>query len=245
VQKCADVFVNREFIGDYFFNKANIISSCRDSNAVIKEAIKIFSRNSLNCFFYIGEDKVGDTIKAMLFQMGFSHIDTMQVFVINLESLLCEESNVPEIIKIDRATLSSLWIDIFCDSFNIPSWKSEVKRVVKLHYKDLNLIISVTEKNSKYIPAGCASLFTTNKVMGLYCLGTLPHLRRRGLARRIIKAAICIAKENGIKIFFVQTFVNDGFAHIYQRLGFELLYEKQVYALCHKYLRRGRNLDLQ
>jgi GNAT superfamily N-acetyltransferase len=245
VQNCADIFVNNKFVGDYFFNKVNIISSCHNINAIIKEAIKIFSRKNLDCFFYIGKGKVGDTIKAMLLQMRFSHIDTMQIFGIHLEDLLCEESNAHEIINVDSATLSSLWIDVFCESFNIPNWKPEVKRIVNLHYKDFNLIISVTEKNGKYVPAGCASLFRTNKVMGLYCLGTLPHLRRKGLAKKTIKTATCIAKENRSKLFFVQAFVNDGFEHIYQSLGFELLYQKEVYALYYKNLAKTINLDLQ
>ena len=79
-----------------------------------------------------------------------------------------------------------VWIDVFCRSFAVPQWKKEVERVVSGNAEGLELLLSYRGG----IPAGCAALYHKNGVTGLYCLGTISHLRGRGVARSILRSVM-------------------------------------------------------
>jgi N-acetylglutamate synthase-like GNAT family acetyltransferase len=97
-------------------------------------------------------------------------------------------------------------------------------------YLDFELIISKVKSNSVFVPAACALLYYYKKTIGLYCLGTLPEFRRKGLATQIVKSSINRARTKRMKLFFVQTFLNDGFANMYNKTGLHLEYRKRIYA---------------
>jgi hypothetical protein len=50
---------------------------------------------------------------------------------------------------------------------------------------------------------------------------------------QIVRSSIDRARTKGMKLFFVQTFLNDGFANIYDRAGLCLKYRKRIYANAH------------
>ena len=67
--------------------------------------------------------------------------------------------------------------------------------------------------------------------MGLYCLGTLPEHRDKGVATAMIKASLDISRQNGNDCIFVQTLADEGLEKFYLKLGFKQVYEKVIFVL--------------
>lgn len=226
VKNCADLFINKKLAGDYFFNRLTNIR-CYDSESAIEEAIKIFFENRSNCYVYVQDyDRI---LEDKLLKMGFTLLDTMQVLKYS------NKKTEPDNYKIHVSTVDinsmPIWIDVFCRSFNVIEWKSEVERIIKMHFNELTLLVSYIEDNYSMIPVGCAALFNRYDSMGLYCLGTASPYRGQGLAKKIIKVSLDIARQQKFDFLFLQTFSNEGFIHFYRKIGFQVIYEKKIYTL--------------
>ena len=83
--------------------------------------------------------------------------------------------------------------------------------------------------NQGTYPAGCCLLFEKNNNIGLYCLGTIQHFRRKGVARQLIGNAIKIAKDNDYNTLVMQTLTEEKYDEFYKKLGFRTIYEKKLY----------------
>lgn len=233
--QCAEIYVNKDFPRDYFFNKAKMVSPCHETLLLISDAKKIFFSNKLDCFFSIHDDPQYLEINKTLELQHFSYVDTMLVFCVDLDTFptkdvnLDYDSNISQLITNDQTSICE-WIDLFCESFQIEDWKKQVRELIMANYRHFDLLVSRIRMNLEYIPAACAILYCSKSVMGLYCLGTLPKFRRKGLAFQIVKSSISRAKTRGMKFFFVQTFLGDGFSEMYEKAGLQLAYRKRIYA---------------
>ena len=227
VNNCTDLFINEKFSEDYFFNRVNNILCCHDVRSVLEESIRIFSERRLKCYVYIDDSDA--MVEKILLENRFTLLDTMQAFRSNINKIQYENHKI-NVDKIDIALLP-VWIDVFCNSFNALEWKSEVERILKMHFNELTLLVAYVKSNSSQIPAGCALLFNLHELTGLYCLGTVPSFRRQGLARKIIKVSLDIARQQSTGFLILQAFTNEGFTDFYNRLGFQLVYKKKIYVL--------------
>ena len=233
--QCAELFVNRAFPGDYFFNKTKILSPCQRTPLLISKARRIFFSNKLDCFIHSYDDLAYRDINTSLEDVGFSRIDSMLVFSADQATQLASEDktdydqNLPQLIAIDQDSIS-MWVDVFCKAFNAEDWKQQIHSLTMANLRFFRLFVLMTRSDAASVPAACALLFCYRKVMGLYCLGTLPKFRRKGLASLILKSSISMARAKRTKLFFVQAFLNDGFADLYEKVGLNLEYRKGVYA---------------
>jgi Acetyltransferase (GNAT) family len=226
IKNCADLFINEKLGGDYFFNRLNNIS-CSDIKSVIEESIRIFSKRALNCYVCISDyDK---HLENILLKNGFSLIDTMHVLKFDLNNIENNENKI-QASKIDLHSLP-VWIDVFCKSFDANDWKSEVEKVVNLHFKELTLLMSYTKDNHSKIPSGCVALFNRYNLMGLYCLGTLSAFRCQGIAKKMVKICLKVARQEKSGFLFLQTFSKEGLIQFYKRMGFQIEYNKKIYVL--------------
>jgi ribosomal protein S18 acetylase RimI-like enzyme len=46
----------------------------------------------------------------------------------------------------------------------------------------------------------------------------------------MIKVALGIARRRGLNFIFLQAFANEGFLGFYNKIGFQTVYEKKIYA---------------
>ncbi|HZA07740.1 MAG TPA: GNAT family N-acetyltransferase [Nitrososphaeraceae archaeon] len=226
VNNCADLFINEKFSEDYFFNKVNDITCCSDISCVLKECAKIFLERELKCYVYIDYDWDA-MVENLLLDNKFTLLDTMQAF--RSDTIKIDHENPSIYVNKINVSLLPVWINIFCDSFNVLEWKPEVERILKEHFNELTLLIAYVKSNSDRIPAGCALLLNRYETTGLYCLGTLPSFRDQGLARKLIKVSLDIARRQSNGFLTLQGFTNEGFPEFYKRLGFQLVYKKKIY----------------
>jgi hypothetical protein len=235
INECTDLFINEKLGDDYFFNRVNNILCClnvdHDANIaarlVLRNSIRLFSERRLKCFVYI--DDSDSVLESILLKNKFTLLDTMQAFRSNIDKVQYQNQSI----YVDKIgmDLVPVWIDVFCKSFDALELKSEVQRILKEHFNKLTLLIGYVTRNSSQIPAGCALLFNTARLTGLYCLGTIESFRHQGLARKIIGSSIDIASQQSASLLICQAFTKQGFAEFYKRLGFQLVYKKKIYVL--------------
>jgi len=205
---CVTALLNSKLEGDYFFNRASM-SGCPDPTAAAAQIARVFWQKGLDCYLYDTDDSLAGK--------GLTQIDTMYV----LKAGRAGRASRTEVVRIGRPLLP-VWIDVFCRSFAVPEWKREVERVVDANFESLELLLSYRDKT----PAGCAALYSKNGVTGLYCLGIISQMRRKGLANDILATAA--RRSNNL---FLQTLGSEELLPFYQKAGFAVAYTKKIYVL--------------
>jgi ribosomal protein S18 acetylase RimI-like enzyme len=228
IHDCADLFVNDKLNGDYFFNRLNPFTYPFDTMEVIEEAVRVCMREGTDCYVHI-HDKTN--YESSLLHAGFKLIDTMQI--LKAKSYKSEHENAKiNVVRVDLTSIPN-WVDTFCRSFDVLEWKPEVKKIIDLHFNKLILLLALIHVRTQPQVGGCAALYASHGVMGLYCLGTISDYRGLGLAKKMVGFSLEIAQQQGISPppLFLHTFTNDGLFPFYKKLGFRIVYKKKVYAL--------------
>jgi GNAT superfamily N-acetyltransferase len=202
---------------------------CSHNEQVIKESLKIFLENGLNCYVYVQNNNL--KLEQKLLNMGFTVLDTMLVLKNDFKKTNYDQDdyNGIHISTIDICSLP-VWIDVFCRSFDVSNWKSEIERIMRTHFEELTLLVSYIDNNHSRIPVGCTALFNKYNLMGLYCLGTISRFRGKGLAMKMIRVCLDIAQRENCGFLFLQTFAKEGFISLYKKMDFQIIYQKKIYA---------------
>jgi GNAT superfamily N-acetyltransferase len=224
ISNCADILLNEKLTKDYFFNRLTNIT-CSDTHSAIEEGVRISLKKGIDCYVYVPDDN--RKLEDMLLGKGFTLVDSMSVLKCTTNSIEYDNNTI-DITKIDIDSIP-IWVDVFCHAFDIQNWKNEVQRIIKSHFKELTLLVSYLNNKSN-IPVGCTALFHRCSLIGLYCLGTVSDFRGQGIATKMVKVALEIAQRRGLDFIFLQAFANEGIIGFYNKLGFQTIYKKKVYA---------------
>jgi GNAT superfamily N-acetyltransferase len=224
IKNCADILLNEKLTEDYFFNRLTNIT-CSEIDTAIDEGVRISLKKGIDCYVYVPDDN--RKLEDMLLGKGFTLVDSMSVLRCTTNSIEYDNNTI-DITKIDIDSIP-IWVDVFCQAFDIQNWKNEVQRIIQSHFKELILLVSYI-KNKSNIPVGCTALFHRCCLIGLYCLGTVSGFRGQGVATKMVKVALEIAQQSGLDFIFLQAFANEGIIGFYNKLGFQTIYKKKVYA---------------
>ena len=213
--ECGTLFINANLPNDLFFNKLTNITCL--SEQMIDEAIEIFHQNNMHPFVYTMNNQKLDEL---LVKKNFKFYDTQHVLK---KSEFHDFTNfqVHHIAKKD----SLLWAEIFCKSYDCYDWVDEVNRIVRDSSSQVEYLVD-KEHNSS-----CVAIYEKNSVLGLYCLGTLPENRKKGLAKLLINYAMNKVKTKNLDFLMLETYQRDNLLEFYSKLGFEKVYEKKVYTI--------------
>jgi GNAT superfamily N-acetyltransferase len=213
--ECGALFMNANLPNDLFFDKLTNITCL--SEKMIDETIDIFRKNNMRPFVYTLNNK---KLEELLIQKNFKFYDTQYVLKKNtiLEN---ETSQAHHISKND----SILWAEIFCKSYDCYEWIDEVNKVVRNSLTQVEYLVDA-ENN-----ASCVALYEKNSILGLYCLGTLPEKRKKGLAKLLINYASNKVKIKKLDFLMLETYEKDELLGFYSKLGFEKVYEKQIFTI--------------
>ena len=151
--------------------------------------------------------------------------------------------------------LLNIWTRIFCQSFKIKDMEPFIEIVYKNKQRFVFLLAMLKDKdkeknkkskentennNNSYnpdnnddnnIPAGVCLLFEKYGCLGLYCLGTLPNFRNRGIAQTILKTSLQIAHTMGYDKIFLQTFQNDNYIDFYKKRKFKVIDKRKIFQI--------------
>lgn len=155
---------------------------------------------------------------------------TMKILSLNVSDYVMHRGKHIEVDIADKNHLNE-WSDVFCRSFDSVRIRDEVTTIISKQFKKLTLLLANYYLNQEKYPAGCCLLYEKNERIGLYCLGTTHHFRRKGIARELISNAVKIAKNKGYNSMIVQTLIEEGYENFYKKLGFKPIYKKMLNTL--------------
>lgn len=203
--QCGRALVNEKLRDDYFFNRAAVEGCPKGAE---KQVAKMFWDRGMDCYLYFQSPS------------ALPAIDTMQV----LKSARITTGRY-KAVQVGRDDLP-VWIDVFVKSFGVPDWRGEVEKIVTANFQKLALLLSYNEA----MPAGCAALYRTGDLTGLYCLGTLSKFRGKGIAKSILGFAQKLSEGDRTQLF-LQTPGSEGLFDLYAKSGFVLSHTKQICVL--------------
>ena len=221
---CVELFLNHILGDDYFFNRLNIKNSCRNISDILNSIKNSHTNYHDSLYLHLICNNERNCVKFSIPKFG-----TMKILGLDLNKYVLEsESDHIEIDVIDKDHLYN-WIDVFCRSFDSIHIKDEVTNIISKHYQKLTLLVAHYNLDQVKYFVGCCLLYEKKESIGLYCLGTIQHFRRKGVARELIASAVRIAKNNGHNLLIVQTLTKEGYEEFYKKLGFRTIYKKMVY----------------
>jgi len=211
--ECGTMFINPELPNDIFFNKLTNITCISES--MIDEALAVFRKHKTIPYFY---SLNYPELEEIFQKRSFIQYDTQHALKKNSTSK--KTTNVYRITDAD----SMLWSKTFCDSYDCYEWILPVDRMVK------NTLSSIEYYVDESI-SSCMALYEKNSLLGLYCLGTIPSMRRKGLAESLIDFAQNEVNRRKLKFLMLETYEKDNLLNFYSKLGFQEIYQKNIYTI--------------
>jgi GNAT superfamily N-acetyltransferase len=204
------------------FNHATILAHGRRSAEGVKAAIGLFREARTMPSFFVVDNPRYSVTRSSLEAAGFIVSDTMEVMVGRAVQLGKGRS----IKMVEAKTDLRHWIDAYVRSFYdgdapLAHVEAAVRKAAK--DKDVSLLLAIREGEV----AGEMALFRRGRLLGAYCVGTVPSHRRFGVATQMLSYAMNSASEQGLELV-LQTFASDGAFDFYTRRGFKRAYRKYV-----------------
>ncbi|MGI0027129.1 MAG: GNAT family N-acetyltransferase [Nitrosopumilaceae archaeon] len=213
--ECGTLFMNTSLPDDLFFNKLTNITCL--SEKMIDETIEIFQKNYMHSFVYVLNNP---HLEEFLLQKNLKFYDTQ--YVLKKRAILDSETSYVNHIEKKN---SLLWAEVFCKSYDCYEWIDEVNNIVRRSLSQIEYLVDA-EHN-----ASCMALYEKNSILGLYCLGTLPEKRKKGIAKLLINHALNKVKIKNLDFLMLETYQRDNLLEFYSKMGFEKVYEKKIYTI--------------
>ncbi|HYC12530.1 MAG TPA: GNAT family N-acetyltransferase [Nitrososphaerales archaeon] len=216
-----DLFIlNSQDTSEPFFNRAGLVS-CGASERDFLEIEEAFAKNGRIPHVVLPEACARSW--SALRKAGYTDVDRMVVWVAGDDHIHPSEEVV---VRKAEPREADAWCDAYLLSFyGDLSQRKTVLRVVKRLSRLARVSLLVAESKGKVL--GVTALFRSSKLLGLYCLGTLPTHRGRGIARSILAASRVMAAEEGRKLV-LQSLLSEETHPFYSRFGFQKLYVKRL-----------------
>jgi N-acetylglutamate synthase-like GNAT family acetyltransferase len=214
--------IRSEDFKEPLFNHIGFVAVPDKVERISNEAEKYFFEVKTNPSVFIPSFKEYSHLSSKL--SGYSLDDSLIVFELKRRNMKSRDDvEVSEVTK--RGIME--WVRVYLQSFYSDRFYRErvydtVKRLVQR--EDVKLLLA----RVKGLPVGCTALHFDENVVGAYCVGVVPEYRKRGVASSILWYASQQNLLNGRKLI-LQTFASDGLEKWYYNLGFEKVYQKDVY----------------
>jgi len=208
-----------EHLGEPFFNRACILD-CRGAGATIAWAEDRLIARGMAPIVTIFNSCTGAA--AGLRASGYRSADTMTVLL----SKGPGKSASPVQVTINERPDTDSWTRAYLEAFYgdqelAPHVAPIVARLRKLN--TVALLEAMVENET----AGVLAIFRTGGLAGVYCVGTVPEHRRKGVAGTLLSRAKAIAGAEG-RHLFLQSLASDGTLRYYLQREFRVLYSKQL-----------------
>ncbi|MDA4111404.1 MAG: GNAT family N-acetyltransferase [Thaumarchaeota archaeon] len=231
------LFYNKYFSDDPIFNHAVVSEKIMDSGDPSEEKI-------LDVLANIKSAASGKQVPASIFveefwrharkfegaavEFGFRVIEKMEIM-----SKVIGDSVMPVSgqIFVDETKDIEKWNATFVRSFGIvDTWRPELRSRGKLIVENSSTVLLLArEKEISAEASGCSLLhFFPEGLVGVYCVGTVPERRFKGVARSLMLKAESIAKQRKSNLILLQTLASDGVFPMYQKMGYGIDFERIV-----------------
>jgi len=219
---------NKHFAEDPIFNHATgLKADDQDASIVAQRISRYYVSKGITPSIYGSPLSNPLHLEKIMTELGFQTYDKFYV-------MKRGQDEVPEPSSIALREISEKdlndWIKVYMAAFDIPNtWQREISRRTRRILKSersLLLLAYVTRK-----PAATLATYFSNGLAGLYCIGTDPKFRDRGVASSMINASISLALDRRCKALCLQTLKQDRLLDFYRKFGFKLQYVKTIYVM--------------
>ena len=152
---------------------------------------------------------------------GYRQTDTMTV----LRATAHRNGGRPAV-GVGASNDSKAWTVTYLRSFYGEETMTEVVGPIVSSLMD-SRAVTLLEARTGGETAGVLAMFRTPGIIGVYCVGTVPELRGRGVASALLARAGETASAEGRNLI-LQTLTSDGVLQFYLGRGFEEVYTKRV-----------------
>jgi GNAT superfamily N-acetyltransferase len=219
----AYVLISREF-DEGFFNRAGFVKVPSDAEGTLELIEKEFERRGRAPNIFVRQDRNHPRLLRALAGEGYRIADQMAVMGVGTPSLTVNHE-----VKIEVGLGGRLedWATTYLMAFY--GEESQLKVVMRIlgsisEAKEVSLMLA--RLNDR--PVGCLALFKSDKICGVYCVGTHPDFRKMGVASTLLDLSRSLAAREGRKLI-LQTILSDSLESFYLKLGFTRLYLKDVF----------------
>lgn len=214
--ECGTLFFNPDLPNDLFFNKLTNITCISDK--MINDALTFFKKYGNNPYICILDYK---ELEQKLVEKGFILHDVQHV--LKLDPVANIDVRITSEMKKISLRDSMVWSRTFCDAYDCIEWVLTVDKIVKKTCQS----IEYYEKSM----SSCVALYEKNSVLGLYCLGTIPKMRKKGFAKSLIKFALTEVNRRKLDFLMLETYERDNLLEFYSSLGFREIFQKKIYTI--------------
>ena len=211
--KCGTFFFNPSLPNDIFLDKLTNITCISDE--MLDYALILFAKHGTTPYVYaLNYPKLEEKLLAKNFRL----YDVQHVLI-----------KVPNSSKISKARMistddSMLWSKTFCQAYDCHDSMHSVDEIVKRSISFIGYYVDDSISS-------CVALYEKNSMLGLYCLGTIPNMRKKGHAVSLIDFALAEVKKRNLESLMLETYNRDGVLDFYLKLGFKEIYKKNIYTI--------------
>jgi GNAT superfamily N-acetyltransferase len=210
---CGTLFLNPALANDVFFNKLSNVT-CLDEKMIDESVERLHGINSTP---YVYSVNCAD-LERLLERKGFVYYDTLYALKNN-----APQNKKTNAVKIIHDNIS-LWVDVFCKAYDCLEWANAVAKIIENSIHAVDYFVDESG-------GSCVALYEKNNVLGLYCLGTMPDKRNKGLASLLVDFALNEVKSRHLESLILETYHRDNLLEFYSKMGFEQVYAKKVFTI--------------
>ncbi len=235
-----DLYYNTSFADDPVFNHAIVddaildssYSTDADSLLILLSEIKsvALGRDVMLTIFVERFWKLCERLESAAIEDGFVVAGSMNILSKKIGKAL-QKFNEP--IDVFETEDISLWNQTFMRSYSIgQKWAPELIRREEMFLSDPSTRLFLATEKESDLPSGCLLVHRTpSDYLGIYCVGTVPERRHRGVAKALLAAVENLAIELHCENLTLQTIESDGVTPMYLGLGFNLDFQRDVLKL--------------
>ncbi len=213
---------SREFT-EPLFNHAGFLSTRVSLDLLLGRVERRYGEGGTIPAFFLQDTHEYASIRERILSRGYRVADQFLVM-----KLVRAPSNPTAgmTIKIVRGEDLDDWCKAYLSAFyGEHSLLKSVRASVKKALKEGRTKLVLAEVGDR--PAGTLAIYRRDHYSGVYCVGTVPQFRGRGVATSMLRRARDIAESDGTTML-LQTFLSDSFENFYRDRGFKRIYSKSV-----------------
>ena len=187
----------------------------------IDEVLAWFTRQRIPMLWWIGPATQPADLGTYLETHGLTRVEDVPGMAVDLRAIAVHVDAPPDLTIqiVDDTALLAHWNRIVAICFEIPlAFEGATRRI----FGSLGLGHDASWRHYiallRGVPVATSSLFLGTESAGIYCVATLPEVRRQGIGRAMTLAALHDARARGYRIAILQA---SALGHsVYHRLGF-------------------------
>lgn len=221
--KDAYLLFSQDF-AEYFFNRGGFVRVTGRAAALVDAMEVEFAGRGLTPYIFVQSDSLTPRLLQSFAKKGYRIANQMSVMEADSPSFKVNPELTLEL-GIDGRV--DQWADVYLRAFYGDTKLEEpvldvLGRLSK--NKEAGLLLARLGER----PVGALALFRSPGMSGVYCVGTVPDVRRAHVASTMLDFASRLAASEGRKVI-LQTILSDAVEPFYLKLGFRRVYTKELF----------------